>query len=166
MNRRAMVRFHLSLLKTYNNENNREKLGSHLSRKNRKRYKYSKKYIEIFNFYLQIYRKGLITFCGSDVKVIFDINSEEGKFTFRKFDNGEFKNKNIVSKHPNIVKSVIIGKKGWGLWVNIWSEGIADWCFTEEEILNEFKIRNIQIPESLLKDFRNRINKKKLKRYS
>jgi len=116
----------------------------------------------MFSFYLKVYRSGIITFCGSEVKVNFDIESNEGRFTFREFDNGRFKNKDIISKHPNIVKSVIIGKKGWGLWVNTWSDGIVDWSFTEEEILNEFKIRKIVIPESLLRDFRNRILKKKV----
>ena len=45
-----------------------------------------------------------------------------------------------------------------------WSDGIVDWSFTLEEILNEFKIRNIEIPEPLLLDFENRIHKKKMKR--
>ena len=120
--------------------------------------------MEIFDFYLKIYRTGIITFCGSEVKVKFDINSKEGKFTFREYDNGVYKGKEIISKHPNIVEGVIIGKKGWGLWVNTWSDGIVDWCFTEEEILNEFKNKNIEIPSSLLKDFQNRIDKKKHKR--
>jgi len=56
---------------------------------------------------------------------------------------------------------VVQGKKSWGLWVDQWSEGICDWTFTEEEILDEFRTRDIQIPEPLLKDFRNRIDKKK-----
>jgi len=63
------------------------------------------------------------------------------------------------------LKSVIIGKKSWGLYLNMWAEGIADWCFTEEEILKEFEERGIRIPESFLLDFKNRINKMKEKRY-
>ncbi len=59
------------------------------------------------------------------------------------------------------MKGVITGKRGWGLWVDQWSDGIVDWTFTEEEILGEFQKRNIQIPEPLLRDFRNRIEKKK-----
>jgi hypothetical protein len=51
------------------------------------------------------------------------------------------------------------------LWLDQWTDGIADWCFTREEILDEFKNRNIIIPESFLKDFDNRLEKKKKKRY-
>jgi hypothetical protein len=47
----------------------------------------------------------------------------------------------------------------------MWAEGIADWCFAEEEILKEFEERGIRIPESFLLDFKNRINKMKEKRY-
>lgn len=69
--------------------------------------------------------------------------------------------KPIISKHPNILKSVLIGKKGWGLWVNEWSDGIVEWSFTIDDILNEFKDKNITIPESLLKDLYNTIERKK-----
>lgn len=55
----------------------------------------------------------------------------------------------------------MIGKKSWGLWVDQWSDGIVDWTFTLEEILGEFSSRNIEIPESFLLDFKNRIKKKK-----
>jgi hypothetical protein len=48
----------------------------------------------------------------------------------------------------------------------MWAEGIADWCFTEEEILQQFEDKGIKIPESFLLDFRNRIDKMKQKRYS
>ena len=45
-----------------------------------------------------------------------------------------------------------------------YSDGVADWSFTEDEILNEFYNRNLVIPESLLIDFRNtwRIKRNKL----
>ena len=69
--------------------------------------------------------------------------------------------KSIITRHPNIVKSVLIGKKGWGLWVDQWTEGIVDWTFTKEELLNEFVKVDIEIPESFLKDFENTIEKKK-----
>ena len=55
----------------------------------------------------------------------------------------------------------MIGKKSWGLWVDQWSDGIVDWTFTLEEILEEFSSNNIEIPESFLLDFKNRIQKKK-----
>lgn len=77
-----------------------------------------------------------------------------------KFDNGQFKGKDIVSRHPNIVKSVIVGKKSWGLWADQWSDGIVDGDFRQQEILDEFKYKGIIIPESLMTDFNNRIIKK------
>ena len=68
----------------------------------------------MFKFFLESYRKGILTFCGSDVIIDFDINEVEGKRCFRNFDNGQYKLNPIVSKHPNIVRSVIIGKKKLG----------------------------------------------------
>lgn len=116
----------------------------------------------MFSFFLKGYRSGILSFCGSHVLTEFDINGDEGKFCFRKIENGDYEPGEIpVTRHSNILKGVINGKRGWGLWVDQWSEGIVDWTFTEEEILNEFKIRNIIIPECLLKDFYNRIDKKK-----
>ena len=116
----------------------------------------------MFTFFLQGYRSGLLEFCGSGVTTEFDVDGDEGKFCFRKLENGEYKPGEIPkTRHSNILKGVITGKKGWGLWVDQWSEGIVDWTFTEEEILGEFQTRGIQIPEPLLKDFRNRVEKKK-----
>ena len=111
---------------------------------------------------MQGYRSGILKFCGSRVETKFDVGGEEGKFCFRKLENGEYnRDEIIVTRHSNILKGVITGKKGWGLWVDTWSDGIVDWTFTEEEIMNEFHNRNIKIPESLMKDFKNRIEKKK-----
>jgi hypothetical protein len=81
-----------------------------------------------------------------------------------KFDNGQYKGKDIVSRHPNIVKSVIVGKKSWGLWVDQWSDGIVDGDFRLQEILEEFEIKGIIIPEPLMNDFNNRISKKLIKK--
>jgi hypothetical protein len=139
----------------------KEQLGSRLDKKLNK---YSDSFNEIFTFFLQSYRKGLLVFCGIDVEVKFDVNKHEAKNTFRKFDNGDYKHGDIVSRHPNIVRAVILGKKAWGLWLNTYAEGIADWCFTKEEIVSEFTMRGITIPESLMKDFDNRINMLKMKR--
>lgn len=115
----------------------------------------------MFEFYFRITRTGLITFCGDIVKVNFDVNGSDGKFSFREYDNGRFKNTIPVSRHPNVLKSVLIGKKGWGLWVSQWSEGIVDWTFTKEEILKEFTDRNIEIPEPLMLEWDKLIIKKK-----
>ena len=115
----------------------------------------------MFDFYLQVYRSGLITFCGVDVPVDFDVNGSDGKFGFREYDNGRFKLTNPVTRHPNILRAVIIGKKGWGLWVSSWTDGIVEWTFTKEEILKEFSDRGIEIPESLMLEWDKLIQKRK-----
>lgn len=81
------------------------------------------------------------------------------------FEDGQYSKgkKEIVSSQPNILKMVIEGKKGWGLWLNLWSEGIGEGTFTKHEILNEFKKRDIEIPNSFLIDFENRIWKMRFK---
>lgn len=61
------------------------------------------------------------------------------------------------------MRSVIISKKSWGLWVNEWTDGIIEGSFTKHEILNEFD--GITIPENLLKEFNNRMRQKFIKKY-
>lgn len=105
-------------------------------------------------------KSGLIDFCGERVDVEFDVSGPCGRECFRMFEDGQYNKNNrakIRTRHPNIVKMVIEGKKGWGLWINQWSEGISEGSFTKNEILNEFEIRNITIPESFRQDFENRI---------
>lgn len=70
----------------------------------------------------------------------------------------------LSSCHPNLLKGVIVGKKSWGLWLSEWTDGIISGEFTEKEILNEFKNKNIKIPESLMLDWNNVIIKKIRKR--
>lgn len=120
----------------------------------------------MFTFFFLVNRSGLITFCGSHTDVEFDPNGVSGKECFRLYEDGHYKGgeTSIVTRHPNIVKSVLIGKKGWGLWVDQWTEGIVDWTFTKEEILGEFDKKGIEIPESFLRDFNNTIERKKRKR--
>ena len=136
------------------------------SRKNKRLLRYSEKFNEIFTFFLMSYRSGLLTFCGSDVKVEFDLDSDDGKFGYRKFENGEVKLHNLKSCHPNVMRGVIIGKKSWGLWSEEWSSGVVECSFTKEEVFEEFYKRNIKIPEPFLLDFENTIIKKKNKRNS
>lgn len=87
-----------------------------------------------------------------------------GREGFRRFDDGFYKNKKIVSRHPNILRGVIIGKKSWGLWVDQWSDGISECSFTLDEIVSQFKQCDITIPDKLFVDFENRILHKKIKR--
>ena len=118
----------------------------------------------MFNFFLKCYRKGILTFSGSMLEVERDDNEGDGKFCFRKYDNGEYKFVNPKSRHPNILYGVITGKKSWGLWLDQWTDGIIDWTFTKEEILGTFKESGIEIPEPLLKDFNNTLERKRIKR--
>lgn len=128
--------------------------SSYGSRHERKLKRFSNNFNRMFNFFLEVNRKKVITFCGSEVEIVFDINGDDGKTTFRKFDDGHFsKGQPIITKHPNIVKSVIIGKKGWGLWRKEWCQGIAQSLFLRTEILELFEEKNIIIPESLIKEF-------------
>jgi hypothetical protein len=113
---------------------------------------------------LDSYRKGLLLFCGEDVRVNFDSNGDDGKITIKKFENGEFKHTSITSRHPNIVKGVIVGKKSWGLWLDQWTDGIVEGSFRRKEILDEFEKLNIKIPEPFLIDFDNTIYIKTKKR--
>lgn len=137
------------------------------NRKERKLKKYSDNFEEMFTFFLQSYRKGLLTFCGSHVNVSYvepnELGHTSGKYSFRKFENGQFKFKKYNSCHPNILKGVITGKKSWGLFLNMWAEGIAECNFTKNEIIEEFTSKGITIPRPLLLDFENRINKLKYK---
>jgi hypothetical protein len=41
----------------------------------------------------------------------------------------------------------------------MWAEGVAEWSFSKEEILEEFEKRGIKIPDSFILDFDNRIKK-------
>ena len=75
------------------------------------------------------------------------------------FDDGYFKNKKIICRQSNVLKCVLIGKKSWGLFLNMWAEGVAEWSFSKEEILEEFEKRGIKIPDSFILDFDNRIKK-------
>lgn len=131
--------------------------------------KYSDSFNKMFNFFFQINRTGLITFNGSSVesknKIVFDPNGDEVKFCFRKIENGQYKiGQEIRTKHSNILRSVLVGKSGWGLWRDQWTDGIVDWTFTKEEILQTFIERNIEIPTPLLKEFDDFLERKKQKR--
>jgi hypothetical protein len=127
------------------------------SKKERKMLKYSDNFNEMFNFFLKSYRKDILTFCGSIVNIKYDINSEDGKFSFRLYENGNFKQQEIISSHPNILKAVITAKKSWGLWCEQFSDGIAENSFTKHEILEQFKQNDIIIPDVFLKEFENKI---------
>jgi hypothetical protein len=118
----------------------------------------------MFTFFLKSYRSGILEFCGSSIQVKFNQDGDDCKFCFRKFENGQVKLEQLESRHSNVLKGVVAGKKSWGLWVEQWTSGINEWCFTREEILGEFEKRDIKIPESLMKEFDNLVEKKRIKR--
>lgn len=102
---------------------------------------------------------GILTFSGTEnPPVEFDKNGNDGKLSIKKFENGEYKNKIIKTKHPNIVNGFIKGKKSWGLHVKIWSEGCME--FSPREILKQFDDKGIHIPDSLYQDLYNQFWKK------
>ena len=119
----------------------------------------------MFTFFLKSYRSGLLNFCGSIIEVNSDPNGEDSKVSFKLFENGLMKLDKLSSCHPNTLKGVIVGKKSWGLMLNEYTDGIVEGSFTEKEILNEFEIRGIKIPDSLLTDWNNVIIKKIKKKY-
>ena len=131
-------------------------------RHSRKLEKFSDNFNEIFIFFLKSYRKGLLNFAGSKVEVFFNYNSVSSKEGFRLYDDGYFKLKDIYSKHNNILQAVIIAKKSWGLNSSMWSDGISECNFTLQEILDTFNDYKIIIPDTLLTELKNEINKKKL----
>ena len=139
-----------------------KKIGTRHTRKLRK---FSDGFNEKFTFFVKANRSGILTFCGDQVDVMFDLNTHCAKECFRLYDDGYYKNSDITSRHPNILKSAIIGKKAWGLWLDQYAIGIAEWSFTKDEILKEFSDKNIIIPDAFLLDFENRIKKYRLKIY-
>lgn len=114
----------------------------------------------MFTFFFESYRKHILDFCGVEVRVTFDPNGSDGKIGFKEFENGLYKLKDPVSRHPNILKGVITGKKGWGLWVEQWSQGIVEGTFTKREIIEVFSNKGIEIPDPLLKEWNNLIIRK------
>jgi hypothetical protein len=85
------------------------------------------------------------------------------------YNNGEYSKdelfEGVKTKHPNLLRHFILGKKSWGLWLNQWSEGVAEGTFTKYEILKQFKQYKIKIPDCLRIDFDNRIWKFRYEKY-
>ena len=120
------------------------------TRKERRREKHSKKFNEMFEFFLKSYRYNILSFSGTyNPKIIFNVDGKDGKICMKEYDNGIYKNKPIYTRHPNILNGIIKGKKSWGLWVKEWSIGISECNFTRFEILKEFEVKDIKIPKSI-----------------
>jgi len=142
-------------------------LKSYLSRHERRQLRNIKKpeFLKIFNFYVNGYKKQIFDFCGTDIKTLYKENAYCSKIMFKKYDNGDVPldelEHGIYTSEPELLRCVILGKKGWGLWMQEWCKGISEFLFTEDEILNIFKNKNIEIPESLLVDFKKTWRKKR-----
>lgn len=121
----------------------------------------------MFKFFYEIVKKDFINFCGSDVnkdyKMIFDVNGDDAKICFKKYENGEYGDSPITTRHPNLLRYLIIGKKSWGLWCKEYSMGIAECSFTKYEIFEQFSLLKIQIPEAYMIEFENRIREFRIK---
>lgn len=151
--------------------NNRKKVIG--SQQDRVLKNYSPNFLQIFNFFLKLYRADILTFSGgivtisrnslgsnqqheafkniADAWVIPDSKGSDGLFSIREFENGRFKRNGkepvkIQTRHPNIVRAFIQAKKSWGLLVKEWSEGIGKGLFTKAEILDVFTDVGIGIP--------------------
>lgn len=95
------------------------------------------------------------------MEVKFQKDGVDSKEFYRFFENGDYRNKEWLSRQNMVSEAVIIGKKSWGLHVDMWSDGIAEGNFTKFEILDQFYQKEIIIPEPLLLDFYNTIDKKR-----
>lgn len=143
-------------------EKRKEQVGS---RRHRKLKRYSDGFNEMFSFFYLVSRTGLIEFCGSKIEVEYDPEGKEAKLVFREFENGLYgQGKKIITRHPNVLRHVLMGKRGWGLWRQLWSEGIGEGLFTKHEILEEFEVRKISWPEPMLTEFENNIWKERKRR--
>lgn len=81
------------------------------------------------------------------------------------YEDGQYKHGKVpVTRQSNVLRSVMIGKKSWGLWVDQWTDGIVEWTFTREEILSQFTEKGIVIPDSFLREFDNMLERKRQRR--
>lgn len=121
------------------------------------------KYKEMFIFFIKSSYYNILDFSGTYLpNIIFDINGDSSIISYVKYNNGEYDNNTIITKHPNLTRLFILGKKSWGLWMNEWSKGISEGLFTRKEILEQFDKKNIKIPKKLIQDFENTIKKEQI----
>ena len=144
-----------------------ERKGSMGNRHGRKLEKYSESFNENFMFFFRLSRRGLISFCGERI-VIESTNDPKltAKHCFRLFEDGRYTMGRVIQcRQPNILRHVLMGKKGWGLWTKEWGLGISECDFTQESIMEEFHKRSIVVPKCFMEEFLNRIWKCRLMRY-
>lgn len=132
-------------------------------RHQRKLEKYSEGFNENFLFFFRLSHRGLIEFCGERIVVEkTDDPKMTAKHCFKLFEDGHYGREKVVKcRQPNIMRHVLMGKKGWGLFSGEWSKGVGERLFRKEEILEEFHKRDIVIPKCFMHEFDNRIEKAK-----
>lgn len=135
------------------------------SRHDRKLKKYSEGFNENFKFFFLLSRRGLIDFCGERINILPSSDrTMTSKHCFKLFEDGRYgREKMIECNHPNVMRHVMMGKKGFSLWVNQYSEGIGQGLFRKDDILDEFRKRDIHIPDCFMLQLDNTIWKEKLK---
>lgn len=125
----------------------------------------AERFTQYYDFFKKSYNTGIIDFTGTlPIKIIYSPLADSARRCFLRFNNGEYPKEVILEtgiqcSEPEELASVIMGKKGWGLWLKEWGSGIGEFLFEESEILDQFYTNDIQIPEKLLTDFRNFWNK-------
>jgi len=144
-----------------------QRKGGMGSRHDRKMEKYSNGFNENFKFFFLLSRRGLIDFCGERITVYPTSDKKmTSRHCFRLFEDGRYgQGKRIECCQPNVLRHVLMGKKGWGLWSGEWSLGISECNFTKQDIMEEFSKRRIVIPKCFVEELDNRIWKFKKKRY-
>lgn len=132
------------------------------SRKQRKRKKHKEKFNRMFSFYFKLYRSGLIDFCGSATPITYDPEASDAKVAFKEYENGVFKKTGIpITSQPNVLYGVLVGKKGWGLWCDMWAEDIAKFIESKYERYQIFEEYGIELPEAIDREFNNLIWQKR-----
>ena len=137
------------------------------SRHDRKLKKYSEGFNENFKFFFLLSRRGLIDFCGERINILPSSDrTMTSKHCFKLFEDGRYGREKVIEcNHPNIMRHVMMGKKGWSLWCNQWSEGVGQGLLRKEEILEIFHEKEVHIPDCFMLQFENTIRKEKLKYY-
>lgn len=108
-------------------------------------------------------RTGILDFCGTEIRTRSNNTHKCVRLSVISFDNGEYSkdevHEGIQTRHSNLLRCYIIGKKSWGLWLNQWAEGVSEWLFTKDEIFKQFEDNGITVPKCLMLDFDNRVRK-------
>lgn len=143
----------------------KEKSRSLGTRHDRKLKKYSEGFNENFRFFFLLSRRGLIDFCGERINILSSSDRTlTAKHCFKLFEDGRYGREKVIEcNHPNVMRHVMMGKKGFSLWVREYSMGISEGSFTRQEILEEFEKRNIVIPDCFMLQFDNSIKKQSQK---